>query len=391
MSVWLLPENIADMLPREAEVIESLRSTFLKLVTSHGFEVVRPPLIEYVESLLTGTGSDLDLRTFKTVDQASGRSIGIRADMTPQVARIDAHILNRTGVSRLCYVGSVLHARPLHPMASRQPYVAGVECFGSSGIDSDREVISLGVCSLKTFGLAEFYLDIGHTGIVEAILNKDPSTEGFQEQILFALSHKDRSAIEALKENIADRTISDLVFLMTHFGEEKVLDAISERFSGVEEIQKILKEVRYLGQMSGAHNVSYDFADVHGYRYLTGVTFSVSIPGRCQAVLRGGRYDDIGAKFGRKRPAVGFTLYLREIVGLMETHKPAAIIAPTCGASPELSELIESLRKEGKIVVELLPEDNLEALRESFCIKEQIVCDEAGRWTLTPFELAVNL
>ena len=153
MSVWLLPENIADMLPREARAIEHLRSSFLKLVTSHGFEVVRPPLVEYVDSLLTGTGGDLDLRTFKIVDQVTGKTMGIRADMTPQVARIDAHILNRSGVSRLCYVGSVLHARPLHPLASRQPYLAGVEMFGSSSVESEREVICLGIESLRQFGL----------------------------------------------------------------------------------------------------------------------------------------------------------------------------------------------------------------------------------------------
>ena len=216
MSVWLLPENIADMLPREARAIEHLRSSFLKLVTSHGFEVVRPPLVEYVDSLLTGAGGDLDLRTFKIVDQVTGKTMGIRADMTPQVARIDAHILNRSGVSRLCYVGSVLHARPLHPLASRQPYLAGVEMFGSSSVESEREVICLGIESLRQFGLENIFLDLGHTGVVKAILDSDPASGTVQDQILFALSHKDRSALGELRGILKEKTVDDLILSLIH-------------------------------------------------------------------------------------------------------------------------------------------------------------------------------
>ena len=272
MSVWLLPENIADMLPREARAIEHLRSSFLKLVTSHGFEVVRPPLVEYVDSLLTGTGGDLDLRTFKIVDQVTGKTMGIRADMTPQVARIDAHILNRSGVSRLCYVGSVLHARPLHPLASRQPYLAGVEMFGSSSVESEREVICLGIESLRQFGLENIFLDLGHTGVVKAILDSDPASAEVQEQILFALSHKDRSALEELRGVLKEKTVYDLVRLTMLFMSEDVLNQVIEEFSDYPEIPEILERVRRLGRESGADIVSYDFADVAGYNYHTGVT-----------------------------------------------------------------------------------------------------------------------
>lgn len=381
MSVWLLPENIADMLPREARAIEHLRSSFLKLVTSHGFEVVRPPLVEYVDSLLTGTGGDLDLRTFKIVDQVTGKTMGIRADMTPQVARIDAHILNRSGVSRLCYVGSVLHARPLHPLASRQPYLAGVEMFGSSSVESEREVICLGIESLRQFGLENIFLDLGHTGVVKAILDSDPASAEVQEQILFALSHKDRSALEELRGVLKEKTVNDLVRLTMLFGSEDVLNQVIEEFSDYPEIPEILERVRRLGRESGADIVSYDFADVAGYNYHTGVTFSVNIPGRYQPILRGGRYDDIGERFGRKRPAVGFTLYLREIIAVMDTKRPYAILAPNKLHDAALQSRIRELRENGDIVIEKLPEDNVASLEESFRLDEELICIN-GVWTV---------
>ena len=382
MSVWLLPENIADMLPREARVIEAMRSSFLSLVTSHGFEIVRPPLVEYVDSLLTGTGGDLDLRTFKIVDQVSGRTMGIRADMTPQVARIDAHILNRDGISRLCYVGSVLHARPLHPMASRQPYVAGVELFGSTSPYSDKEVICLGLEALRTFNIKNIMLDLGHTGVVKAILGKDPASGSVQDEILFALSHKDRTSIEEFRDVLNDRTVDALLKLTVMFGDESVLDRIAAEFSDYPEILPILDHVCWLGRMSGADSVSYDFADVHGYQYLTGVTYSVNIPGRYQAVLRGGRYDDIGAKFGRRRPAVGFTLYLREIVAVMDTRRSYAILAPINDEDPLLNAKIKELRSKGLIVVQSLPEDSIESLEEAYRLDEELLFVD-GTWTVT--------
>lgn len=381
MSVWLLPENIADMLPREARAVESLRNTFLKLVESHGVEFIRAPLIEYAESLLTGTGSDLDLRTFKIVDQVSGKTLAIRADITPQAARIDAHILNRPGVTRLCYAGSVLHARPLHPMASREPYVAGVECFGSKSKESDLEVISLGVEALKKFGLKDINLDLGHTGVAKAILSRDPASKQYMDRILYALSHKDRSSLEELAGKLWRETVEDLIDLTVLFGDKKVLDEIEKRYNDYPEIAEILTEVRWLGERSGADKISFDFADVHGYQYLTGVTFGVHVPGRFQAILRGGRYDDIGAKFGRNRPAVGFTIYLREISSHMETKRPYAILAPSDYEDQSLAKAIRQLREDGQIVVQLLPEDNLKTLEESFRIDEELIFKD-GAWTV---------
>lgn len=379
MSVWLLPENIADMLPREAREIERLREIFLKLVTSHGCEMVKPPMIEYVDSLLTGTGSDLDLRTFKIVDQSSGKMLGFRADMTPQIARIDAHILNRKGISRLSYAGSLLHARPLHPVASRQPYVAGVELFGSSSASSDIEVINLALECLKAFGLKNIHLDIGHVSVVRAIIEKDPKCNAVIEKILYALKHKDRTAVEELEGQIEDETILALKKIMRLFGGPEVLDELEKEFHDYPLILGTIEQLKWVRERCIADKISFDFSDVHGYQYLTGITFGVTIPQRYQAVLRGGRYDSIGAKFGRERPAVGFTLYLREIAQVLPTKRPYAIMAPGIDDDKSLFETIEKLRAEGKIVVQLLPEDVIESLEESFRLDEELV-KEDGEW-----------
>ncbi|MBQ8829118.1 MAG: ATP phosphoribosyltransferase regulatory subunit [Burkholderiaceae bacterium] len=381
MSVWLLPENIADILPREARLIEKLRREFLELVTSHGFEQVRPPLIEYVDSLSSGTDGNLDLRTFKIIDQSSGRLLGLRADMTPQIARIDAHILNRSGITRLSYAGSLLHARPLHPMASREPYVSGVELFGSTNRNSDLEVISLGVKALHRIGIENVHLDLGHTAVVRSVLSKDSETPKYVEKILYALSHKDSALLKELAGCISDKTIEDLLKIIHTFGDESALDELDQYFADQSAIRKAIEEVRWLAQHSGAEQVSFDFADVHGYQYLTGVTFSVTIPKRFQAVMRGGRYDDIGAKFGRMRPAVGFTIYLREIASLMETRRPYAILAPGDVEDPGLKAKVDALRESGNIVVTRLPEDTIASLEEAFRLDEELVF-ENGIWQL---------
>lgn len=381
MSVWLLPENIADMLPREAREIERLRDTFLKLTTSHGCEIVKPPMIEYVDSLLTGTGNDLDLRTFKIVDQSSGKMLGFRADMTPQIARIDAHILNREGITRLSYAGSLLHARPLHPVASRQPYVAGVEMFGSTSNSSDIEILNLALECLKDFGLKDIHLDIGHVSVVRAIVEKDPKCDAVMPQILYALKHKDRTAIEELAGVIEGSTIEALKKIMRLFGGIDVLDKIEKEFCDYPLILGTIEQLKWIAERCIADKLSFDFSDVHGYQYLTGITFGVTIPQRYQAVLRGGRYDSIGAKFGRNRPAVGFTLYLREIAQVLPTKRPYAVMAPLDDGDESLNKVIRELREEGKIVVQLLPEDRIESLEESFRLDEELI-KEDGEWKI---------
>jgi ATP phosphoribosyltransferase regulatory subunit len=303
--------------------------------------------------------------------------------MTPQVARIDAHILNRPGVSRLCYLGSVLHAMPLHPMASRQPYVAGVELFGSESAESEAEVIRLGVEALHRFGIADVHLDFGHVGLLRSLLEneKEAVAEEDMKVIVEALSHKDVTTIQALKGRISDSIIEALITIAQVFGGFDALEELERYFSGNSRALEAIDRVRTLARLSGAEHVSFDFSDVHGYQYLTGVTFSVTIPKRFQAVLRGGRYDDIGAKYGRRRPAVGFTVYLREISSLLDSSRPYAVLAPNSLSDKALEEKVKELRGAGRIVVSALPEDSIASLEASFRLDEELVC-ENGEWSV---------
>lgn len=378
MARWLLPENIADMLPRAAARVERLRRELVDLYRVHGYELVRPPLIEYVDSLLTGTGRDLDLRTFKLIDQASGRMMGLRADMSPQAARIDAHILNRRGVTRLCYAGPVLHARPLHPLASREPYVAGAELFGRGGREADAEILRLAVASLRVAGVARVHLDIGHTAVLRAILATEPAADA--TTITAALAAKDRAALAEAGAALAPATRAALEALICLYGGPEVLARARAQLPALPAITAALDEAEWLAAVCGADDVSFDFTDVHGYEYLTGVTFSAHVPQLAQAVLRGGRYDDIGRAFGRARPATGFTVYLREIATLGNGGLPAAVLAPA-GDEAALVARIEALRAAGEIVVQLLPGESAEDLAESFDFDRELVRDPEG-WVL---------
>ncbi len=380
MSRWLLPENIADMLPREAARLERLRRSLVDLFRVRGFELVRPPLIEYVDSLLTGTGSDLDLRTFKLVDQASGRMLGVRADMTPQAARIDAHILNRAGVTRLCYAGPVLHARPLHPLASREPYVAGAELFGSAEREGGAEIIKLAVASLRTVGIDRVLLDIGHTAVVRAILAADPAAAAVSAEIYAALAAKDRSALDQATTGLASATVAALQVLIGLYGGAEVIARARRDLPALPALSAALDEVEWLAARCGADEVSFDFTEVHGYEYLTGVTFSAHVSQLGSAVLRGGRYDDIGRAFGRARPAIGFTVYLRELALLANGGLPKAVLAPA-GSDAGLEAQVARLRNAGEIVVQLLPGESVEGLADSFEFDRELVPSADG-WVI---------
>ena len=276
MPRWLLPENISDILPLEARRVEELRRALLDLYRGYGYELVIPPLIEYLDSLLTGTGSDLDLRMFKLTDQASGRLLGLRADATPQVARIDAHILNRKGVARLCYAGSVLHARPLHPLASREPLQVGAELYGIAGPEADAEVIELAVASLRLAGVSAVHLDLGHTAVVRALLDLAPPAPVMVDDLLAALSSKDEPWLRALVAGMP-RTAADalLELVRLNVGAE-VIDRARARLPALPPIIAALDELETIAQSCGA-DVSFDLADLHGYRYHNGVTFAVHV------------------------------------------------------------------------------------------------------------------
>jgi len=359
MAHWLLPEAISDVLPGEAQCLEQLRRAALDLYRSYGYELVMPPLLEYTDSLLTGVGADLDLRTFKLVDQISGRLLGLRADITPQVARIDAHILNRAGVARLCYAASVLHARPLHPLATREPFYVGAELFGHASLAADAEVLELAVRSLALAEVEGVRFDLGHTRILRALLELDPSAQQLAEDIVAALSAKDAAALAPLTAGLAAPARAALRALIRLHGDDHVLAAARAELPGrpavaaaLDELQRLVEVLRRLGAA-----VNIDLADLHGFRYHTGATFAAYAAGWPVALARGGRYDDIGRAFGRARPATGFSIDLRELARLREGAAARAILAPA-GDDAGMASLVEKLRAAGEIVVRRLDDDD---------------------------------
>jgi ATP phosphoribosyltransferase regulatory subunit len=383
MPRWLLPESISDVLPLEARRVEELRRGLLDLYRGYGYELVIPPLIEYLDSLLTGTGSDLDLRMFKLTDQASGRMLGLRADTTPQVARIDAHILNRSGVARLCYAGSVLHARPLHPLAAREPIQVGAELYGLAGTAADDEVIELAIASLRLAGRTDARLDLGHTEVVRALLDLAPLAPGTVDELLAALSSKDEPELRELVSGMPDDAAHALVELVRLNGGPDIIDRARARLPKLPRIGAALDQLAAIAEGSGA-DVSIDLADLHGYRYLTGLTFAAHVEGLPSAVLRGGRYDDIGKAFGRARPAVGFSIYLRELARLGELAALRAILAPV-GRDAGLATLVRQLREAGEVVVQALPG---EAQQGSDFVFDREIAWKDGIWTVVTREAA---
>jgi len=352
MSNWLLPENVSDVLPQEARRVEELRRALLDLYRGFGYEYVIPPLIEHLESLLSGTDADLDLRTFKLVDQSSGRSLGVRADATPQTARIDAHILNRDGVVRLCYAGPALHARPLHPLASREPIQVGAELYGDAGIEADAEVLQLAARSLELAGASQLRIDLGHSGVLRAILAAEHLPPERLDDILRALNSKDPAALKSAAAALAPAARDALLRLTDLHGDLAVLARARRDLPAGDELAAALAQLEQLAAFCPPGAASVDLADLHGYRYYTGATFAAYVAGSAGPILRGGRYDDIGRNFGRARPATGFSIIdLREAAQLAgAAPAPKAISAPH-GTDPELNALVAALRAQGQIVV----------------------------------------
>ena len=313
---WLLPENIEDILPAEAARIEKLRRAILDLFFRNRYELVIPPLLEYTDSLLTGTGRDLELRTFKVVDQLSGRMMGLRADITPQVARIDAHLLNRRGVTRLCYCGSVLHARPATPAASREPIQIGAEIFGDAGVAADLEVLSLLCQSLETAGVRGARVDIGHVAVFRSIVQQAAIGAELEGELFEALQKKDVPALKQLTRKFSAATRNAILLLPELYGGTEVL-ALAER--KLPPIPGLTRALATLRKLSGACRIraSFDLAELRGYHYHSGVVFDAYCDGVGGAVgfpvARGGRYDEIGKAFGRARPATGFSIDLRSL------------------------------------------------------------------------------
>jgi ATP phosphoribosyltransferase regulatory subunit len=380
-SAWLLPEHIADVLPSEARRIEELRRKLLDLARSYGFELVIPPMLEHLESLLSGTGHALDLKTFKLVDQLSGRMLGVRADTTPQVARIDAHLLNRQGVARLCYCGPVLHARPDRPLATREPLQFGAEIYGHAGLEADLEVQDLALDGLAAAGVGALVLDMADARIVRSLLAGEGGAP--VADIVAALTLKDRSAVETLSVGCAAPVRQALLTLLDLYGGVEVLDEARRRLPGHPAIAAALDDLAWLGRhLHAAHpaiDIGFDLSDMSGYSYYSGVRFSVYAPGSTDALLRGGRYDEVGAVFGRNRPAVGFSLDVRELVGVLPARPLRAAIRAPWSDAAGLGKTIAALRSQGETVVCVLPGHDSE-IDEFHCDRELV--ERGGQWTV---------
>jgi ATP phosphoribosyltransferase regulatory subunit len=309
---WVLPEYVEDILPAEAARIELLRRKILDLFFSNQYELVIPPLLEYVDSLLTGTGRDLELRTFKVVDQLSGRMMGLRADITPQVARIDAHLLNRKGVTRLCYCGSVLHTRPAGPAATREPIQIGAEMYGEPGVEGDAEVQRLLCEALIAAGAKGVRLDIGHVAVFRSIVQA-AKVNGEREADLFeALQKKDIPALRTLTRKLDSKTREALVMLPELYGDKAILERAEQALPPIPALRKALVTLRALAKACPVP-ASFDLAELRGYHYHSGVVFDAYCEGVTGPVARGGRYDEVGKAFGRARPATGFSIDLRSL------------------------------------------------------------------------------
>lgn len=352
---WLLPEAIEDVLPRDAVRIESLRRSLLDEFVRHGYDFVIPPLLEYVDSLLTGSGHDLDLRTFKLVDQLSGRSMGVRADITPQVARIDAHLLNRKGVTRLCYCGSVLHTLPAGFNATREPLQIGAELYGHAGLEADIEAIRLLAAALGLCNIDATRFDLGHVGVFRALTKQAALVPEAEEELFDALQGKDLPTVRELAVGLADPIRSALLTLPELYGDRRMLDRAAQVLPALPEIDAALSELRRLADALADLPLSFDLADLRGYHYHSGVVFAAYCAGSPGAVALGGRYDDFGRAYGRARPATGFSMDLRELARLSPNGEPHGAILAPWPEDDALHAEASRLRAQGERVVLALP------------------------------------
>lgn len=363
---WLLPEYIADALPAEAARIEHLRRNVLDHFRGRGFEFVMPPMLEYLESLLTGAGQDLKLRTFKLVDQLSGRTMGVRADITPQAARIDAHLLNHQGVTRLCYCGSVLHTLPATVSAGRELVQIGAELYGYAGIEADLEIVRLMAGAFERIKLPLRRIDLGHVGIFRALASAAGLQDEAVEQVLGLLQTKDVPGLTEACKEVPSPWRDAMLALPKLYGGIEVLERAARELPDLPAIVEALQGLRHLVEAAPELPFSIDLSDLRGYYYHNGVVFAAYCEGYPAAIALGGRYDGAGRTFGRARPATGFSMDLREVARLAPVGKtPGAILAPYAGHDRQLAAHIAALREQGEIVVELLPGET--ACEGPFC------------------------
>jgi ATP phosphoribosyltransferase regulatory subunit len=382
MNRWLLPEDIADVLPAEARKVETLRRVILDLYQSYGYELVAPPILEFLDSLLTGTGSDLNLQTFKLVDQLSGRTLGLRADMTPQVARIDAHLLNREGVTRLCYAGSIAHARTPVGSSAREELQIGAEIYGCATWEADFEAISLLLKTLSIAGLNKVYLDLSHAGVLEGILDGQAIAKADIETLYGLLQTKDRPRLSIWAKALPIKSAEALMALTELNGPcAQVLASAKKSLPKHPLIESALAQLEKLVVATEAFSndvePSIDLADLRGYQYHSGVMFAAYVDKLPQPIARGGRYDHVGQAFGRPRPATGFSMDLLTLASLAPMpQRRSAIVAPWIDDAA-LASKIKELRLSGEVLIQAMAGDTVETA-EYLCDRELV--KQAGSW-----------
>ncbi len=383
MHAWLLPEAIEDLLPAEAAQVEFLRRRLLDEFVVHGYQLVAPPLLEFADALLAGNDADLNLRTFKLVDQLSGRTLALRADITPQVSRIDAHLLNRLGVTRLCYCGSVLHARPADLLASREPLQIGAELYGHAGLEADHEVIRLLARALQLADLPASRIDLGHVGIFRALTAGAALPSSHDQQLFDALQAKDVPTLRELTAGLAEPLREGLLALPDLYGGAEVLAGAAACLPALPEIAQALGELQRLADELADLPLSFDLADLRGYHYHSGVVFAAYCAASPAAVALGGRYDSIGARFGRARSATGFSLDLRTLARVSRPRPAAgAILAPWPGDAALHAEIARQ-RAGGEIVIVALPGHGGN-WREAGCDRQLVRRND--QWIIEPLE-----
>ena len=383
LSAWLLPEHIADVLPAQARRVEELRRALLDRARGYGFELVIPPLLEHLESLLSGTGRELDIKTFKLVDQLSGRMLGVRADTTPQAARIDAHLLNREGVTRLCYCGPVLHTRPGGLSATREPLQFGAEIFGHGGLEADLEAAELALDCLQAARAEPLVIDLADARVLRGVLAGAPVAAGQLQDVVQALSEKDASALQGLTRSMPAESRAGLHALLRLYGGDEVLQAARTELPQRPLVHEALDQLQWLAAhlrtAFPALRIGFDLSDMSGYAYYSGARFAVYGAGSSDALARGGRYDEVGAIFGRNRPAVGFSLDLKALAEVAGPSPMPAAIRASWGEDPDLRAAVRRLRESGETVLAMLPGHEPEA--QAFdCDRELVQVD--GRWVL---------
>lgn len=383
---WLLPEGVEEILPPRAMRLERLCREIIDLLAGWGYEFVIPPPIEYLESLLTGAGEDLDLQTFKLIDQLSGRLMGVRADITPQVARIDAHRLQRDIPVRLCYLGSVLHARPGKPGDTRAPMQAGAELYGHAGVASDIEIVRLMLATLARAGLEKPCIDLGHIGIFRALSAASALNARQQREVFDILQRKAGDELRALYKEwgVSDAAGLALAALIDFNGDQTILKEAAQRFAGVSAAAgQAIAELETLAAAIGDNAdilVNIDLAELRGYHYHTGMVYTAFAPGQGEGIAFGGRYDDIGRAFGRARPATGFSVDVKSLIRFSDKSVAGntPIFAPA-GHEEALSKQINALRAEGEVVIQQLDGQKADA-RQMGCGRRLVF--EDGIWQI---------